>query len=243
LGHTSSPSAGSTNRFPQSPTTFRTHNSSRGSLVQESLLPPTVYPATPPPVAAPPNVYMTPHGAVSPFTLDRPSTPQETMSVQDSKRAVSPTNASEVSGPAVRGPMNPPAYSEAPHGHGDFSSQADQVSTYGSTSIMTTPPSGQQGRSHEKSPSASSMNSHRSDSSSTSAGYWTHANSTSLSGAADLLSQMDSSSLAGPPGVASAIPPYTGAGASMSVQYTRDEKRRPTVMNPTNDGDNGGSGQ
>lgn len=196
------------------------------------------YPATPPPqgVTVPPNAYVTPpHGTISPFTLERPSSAQDTPSGHDRKRSEASahaieTGASSSTAVPARTPMNPPAYSEAPHGHGDFSSQApDQVSTYGSTSIMTTPQSDPSRRpQHEKSPSVGSMGSQRSDSSVTSAGYWTHGNSTSLSGAADLISQMDSNSLPGPSGP---IPPYAGPGPNTTA--LRDEKRRPTIMNQT----------
>lgn len=236
LGHASSPSSGSTNRLLHSPTTFVTHNSSRVSFTgQESLLASIGYAATPPPqgvVTPPNNVYVTPHGTVSPFTLHQPSS-SETPSSHDRKRSeASVQQPGDASGSAPnpvqpRSPMNPPAYSEAPHGHGDFSSQAhDGVSTYGSTSIVTTPPSNPS-RGHEKNPSAGSMGSHRSDVS-TSGGYWTQTNSASLSGAADLLSQMSSGNIPGP---SAPTPAYIGPGPGVTIQ--RDEKRRPTIMNST----------
>lgn len=243
LPHTSSPSMGSVSRIPHSPTTFHTHNSSRASFTHESLLTSVGYPVTPPPqgMQTPPNVYMTAHGTVSPFTLDRPSSSQDTPTSHDRKRAENVThgNTGGSSSAAVqpRSPMNPPAYSEASQHHGDFSSQApDQVSAYGSTSIVTTPQSALPRHPHEKSPSVGSMGSQVSNSSGTSIGYWTHTNSASLSGAADLLSQMDSGSLPGP---STTVPPgYIGPGPSATTQY-RDEKRRPTVMNQASgDGDN-----
>ncbi|KAF9449323.1 hypothetical protein P691DRAFT_812700 [Macrolepiota fuliginosa MF-IS2] len=229
LQHTAPTSSGSISRPVHSPTTFHTHNPSIGSMTHESLLAlgSTGYPVTPPPASmqALPNVYHTPQGAVSPFTLEHSN---ENASSHDRKRSDSSTHAGDASGSSAaqgRSPMNPPAYSEAPHGHGDFSSQApDQASTYGSASIVTTPTSTPHRRPHEKSPSVGSGGS---ESSATSAGYWTHTQSASLSG---VLSQMGSVNLPGP---SAAIPPgYAGPGPSTTAQ-PRDEKRRPTIMNPT----------
>ncbi|KAJ3574663.1 hypothetical protein NP233_g1612 [Leucocoprinus birnbaumii] len=221
FGPAPSPS-NSDSRLLSSPTTFRTHNTSRGSLPQESLMG-LSYAGTPPPQQGNlnhPNIIMTAQGPVSPFTLERPSSSEDTRSGHDRKR--SEASANSISTTPPRGPMNPPAYSEAPGGHGDFSSQApDQASTYGgSTSIYTTPPTEDNSRPHHERGVSSSTT--RSDASSiSSGGLWTHAGSASLSGAADLISRMGSVSGPGPSG--DSIPTYSGPGPNVHVP--RDEKR------------------
>ncbi|KAF5355723.1 hypothetical protein D9756_004395 [Leucocoprinus leucothites] len=222
LGHASLPSSGYDSRILNSPTTFRTHNTSRGSLVHESLAASVSYAGTPPPQQGnpnQPNVIMTSHGVVIPFTLDRPTSSQETRSGHEKKRSEASTGGVSSTTTPHRGPMNPPAYSAAPHDHGDFSSQVpDQASTYdGSASIFTTPSDNPSRPHHERGLSSGTIGSNLST---TTGGLWTHAGSASLSGAADLISQMNHGSAPGPSGE---TPTYSGPSTNMVVP--RDEKR------------------
>jgi hypothetical protein len=235
LGNRSSPSDGSLNRLLSSAGTFRTHNSSNPSFAQGSLMQTMSLAVTPPPqqggATDQPNSIRTSNGVVSPFTLERPtSSPDTQTGGHAKKRSDVSAHAGDAGGSPPGGRsarMNPPAYSEALQEPGDFSSQApDQGSTYGSTSIITTPMSNHSRRLHEKTPSAGTLSSNHSNSSTTSAGYWTHGQSASLSGAADIISQMATAGSSAP---ASTAPGYTGSGPNMTV--TRDENRQPTNGN------------
>lgn len=226
LGHASSPSNGST--FLQSPSTFLTHGSDRNSLAQESLLHSLGVAPSPPP-QGPSRVYIPPQpqGSVSPFT-GLPSSTQA--SGHDRKRSevsqeMGSSGLTEVPGHT---PLNPPAYSETAGDRGDFSSQhPDQVSTVGSSSIITTPSSSAQPTRHEKNTSGSSMFSAGSHlTHPPNLGHWNQLGSTSLSGAADLLNSNDTTPNAPTPSYAA--PP---GGVNMSV--TRSEKQRPTTATDT----------
>lgn len=119
--------------------------------------------------------------------------------------------------------MNPPAYSAAHRGGSDFPIQTtDSISGQnGPSSIITTssrPP-------NEKRQSSSSTVISQSTNMSTPTAFWSHGGPTSLDGAAELISHMNT------PAPSEATPAYSGPGPNVDVP--RDEKRRPTIMNPT----------
>lgn len=234
FSHASSPSDGSIARLLNSPTTLYTHNSSRNSFAQDSFM--LSYAGTPPPqqgIPTPSNTFMTFNGAVSPFTLERPSSQSPPLSGHDRKRSEASTHMTEANGVSLaslnRSPMNPPAYTEAHNTRGDFSSQApDQASTYGSSSsIITTPSTNPFRRPHEKSPSVGTVNSNEP----TTGVIRTQGGSASLGGAMEFITRMNDT-----PDTSGAIPAYTGPGPSTAAP--RDEKRRrPTITNQTPDED------
>lgn len=191
----SSPSNDVDNRVMNSPKTLRTHNPSRSSLLtQES---PVSFPGSPSTQQG--NhiqpTFTTPHGIVSPFPLERPLS-QDTSSRHE--RKMSEVSISSGSAAAIVR-RDPPAYSEAPqgHGHGDFSSMApDEGSSYGgSTTIITAPPGNFPIPVHERGSSVGTIDSNIS---STSAGLWTHSGIESLYSVTDLLGFGDAPGPTGP---------------------------------------------
>ena len=172
----SSPSNDLDSRAMNSPKSLRTHNPSRSSLLsQESLMSAASYPGN----SSPQHIHMTSHGTVVPFTWDRPLS-QEISNRHERKMSEVSTASGATVTTIPQGPTNPPAYSEAPHGHGDFASMAlDGSSIYGgSTSIITTPPNNFPVPVHERSSIDSNL-------SSTSVGVWAHTGIESLHGASN----------------------------------------------------------
>jgi len=216
LNPSSSPSSGLANQFLNSPATFYTHDSSRNSLIGSSMLSHTdVLPSQA-------NVLVTVDGTVSPFTSQKSSQAQDN-SMSAHNRKMSEASAQMVESNRGRGPMNPPAYSAAHRGGSDFPIQTtDSISGQnGPSSIITTssrPP-------NEKRQSSSSTVISQSTNMSTPTAFWSHGGPTSLDGAAELISHMNT------PAPSEATPAYSGPGPNVDVP--RDEKRRPTIMNPT----------
>jgi len=169
----SSPSNDFDSRVVSSPKRLRTHNPSRSSLLtQESSMSSLSYPGNSSPQpgnSSPSNIHITSHGTVVPFTWDRPLSQDVSNRHGRKMSEVSTTSGSTV--PTMpQGPTNPPAYSEAPHGHGhgDFASMApDGSSICGSTSIITTFPGNFPVPVHERGSMDSNL-------STTSAGLWAH---------------------------------------------------------------------
>ena len=178
----SSPSNDLDSRAMNSPKSLRTHNPSRSSLLsQESSMSAMSYPGNSSPQHIPSNMHITSHGTVVPFTWERPLS-QEISKRHERKMSEVSTASGTTVTTIPQGPTNPPAYSEAPHGHGhgDFASIApDGSSIYGgTTSIITTSPNNFPIPVHERGSMDSNL-------SSPSAGVWTHNVIESLHGASN----------------------------------------------------------